>query len=492
MRGTQGVDPRVCGGAPVTDLLDPRETGRSPRVRGSPRVTEAQAEEQGSIPACAGEPKAPTSEARGSRVDPRVCGGAHRSPAPCISSQGRSPRVRGSRRRGGGHGRREGSIPACAGEPPPRGLNRGHPGVDPRVCGGARHRNDVIGVDGGRSPRVRGSHAELDRGPGEFGSIPACAGEPVGALAVLHDDRVDPRVCGGAVDATGPQRGGSGRSPRVRGSPGAGWARPCASGSIPACAGEPAPPRSTPEPRRVDPRVCGGAVKAPRSRPSHKGRSPRVRGSLAAGGARSRELGSIPACAGEPPTGAAGPSRGRVDPRVCGGAYALSTVPSCTRGRSPRVRGSPVRGGVGDAREGSIPACAGEPPAPRRRSRPVRVDPRVCGGARTPWPAVTSRTGRSPRVRGSRRLRHGPRRPPGSIPACAGEPRPSRARAWRRRVDPRVCGGARCRHHAPHSARGRSPRVRGSLFMGPAAAGVGGSIPACAGEPGTARSVWRR
>ena len=45
-------------------------------------------------------------------------------------------------------------------------------------------------------------------------------------------------------------------------------------------------------------------------------------------------------------------------------------------GLSPRVRGSP---GV-YPRVGSIPACAGEPPPLRRRGPSGRVYPRVCGG----------------------------------------------------------------------------------------------------------------
>ena len=50
------------------------------------------------------------------------------------------------------------------------------------------------------------------------------------------------------------------------------------------------------------------------------GLSPRVRGSLEPHNHVLVELGSIPACAGEPPVGAQRAEMKRVYPRVCGGA----------------------------------------------------------------------------------------------------------------------------------------------------------------------------
>ena len=179
-------------------------------------------------------------------------------------------------------------------------------------------------------------------------------------------------------------------------------------------------------------------------------------------------------------------------------------------GLSPRVRGSPdffdrhspsIATGLSPRVRGSRAICFGILPPP------IRVYPRVCGGAvlgpndagwaLRAWvyprvcggaPRSCSRSescrleGLSPRVRGSpltRWMRKGipacagepaRLRQRGSIPACAGEP------AWRwhpargyGRVYPRVCGGAG--HQAlsdeafPHE--GLSPRVRGSLSCQP-------------------------
>ena len=49
-------------------------------------------------------------------------------------------------------------------------------------------------------------------------------------------------------------------------------------------------------------------------------------------------------------------------------------------GLSPRVRGNRTWIGDCDANVGSIPACAGEPPAGRSERPSKGVYPRVCGG----------------------------------------------------------------------------------------------------------------
>ena len=71
------------------------------------------------------------------------------------------------------------------------------------------------------------------------------------------------------------------------------------------------------------------------------GLSPRVRGNL---------LGS-----GEDPAG------GRVYPRVCGGTTVARVSTSNVTGLSPRVRGNLLRSSHTPMDVGSIPACAGEP-----------------------------------------------------------------------------------------------------------------------------------
>ena len=70
---------------------------------------------------------------------------------------------------------------------------------------------------------------------------------------------------------------------------------------------------------------------------------------------------SIPACAGEPSRLPRRPTRLWVYPRVCGGTIASLTHERYPRGLSPRVRGNLCGGCRCVPRNGSIPACAGEP-----------------------------------------------------------------------------------------------------------------------------------
>ena len=71
-----------------------------------------------------------------------------------------------------------GSIPAGAGEPPPRRGSRRAGRVHPRGCGGAVAAEWTRSAIMGPSPRVRGSLCPECNGEGVQGSIPAGAGEP--------------------------------------------------------------------------------------------------------------------------------------------------------------------------------------------------------------------------------------------------------------------------------------------------------------------------
>ena len=229
--------------------------------------------------------------------------------------------------------------------------------------------------------------------------------------------------------------------------------------------------------------MCGGASFSEKTLSLFWGLSPRVRGSLRHLRAHVLPDGSIPACAGEPSTGQADDGNDGVYPRVCGGAMTRSPSLDRIPGLSPRVRGSPPSEVCRHIGIGSIPACAGEPPCRNRYLTISRVYPRVCGGADHLTTIVVAVAGLSPRVRGS--LVHDVRQhpPDGSIPACAGEPMPGRQRQRQDRVYPRVCGGANLSEWNHTLLPGLSPRVRGSLGFVPLERHRDGSIPACAGEP---------
>ena len=71
----------------------------------------------------------------------------------------------------------------------------------------------------------------------------------------------------------------------------------------------------------------------------------------------------------------------------------------------------------------------------------------------------------------------------GSIPACAGEPRNRRRPYYRAKVYPRVCGGTSADILPLLTIDGLSPRVRGNRVGMLRYRTAEGSIPACAGEP---------
>ena len=236
-------------------------------------------------------------------------------------------------------------------------------------------------------------------------------------------------------------------------------------GSIPACAGEPSCRRIRSSRSTVYPRVCGGTLRQAVILATRQGLSPRVRGNRQTRADANKAQRSIPACAGEPPPAWSGSGRGTVYPRVCGGTTASLLRVKTRLGLSPRVRGN-RSGSPGVAVVvRSIPACAGEPLPVHELRRDARVYPRVCGGTRRGPRPYTDGQGLSPRVRGNPLLPWRCHRREGSIPACAGEPRGYPRMPHRAKVYPRVCGGTDRWTAARTLDMGLSPRVRGNLCV---------------------------
>ena len=130
------VYPRVCGGTAAHLAAVHRPRGLSPRVRGNPRWVCRSNTTIGSIPACAGEPARPRRGWCSTRVYPRVCGGTALRGLLDVCLRGLSPRVRGNLLGPWTVIDEEGSIPACAGEPAAQSLAGGQrEGLSPRVRG---------------------------------------------------------------------------------------------------------------------------------------------------------------------------------------------------------------------------------------------------------------------------------------------------------------------------------------------------------------------
>ena len=191
--------------------------GLSPRVRGNRNGACTETARQGSIPACAGEPRRLLTQANVRRVYPRVCGGTASSFSGPAAHHGLSPRVRGNLNPGWGAGVVPGSIPACAGEPFPASAAAAPRSVYPRVCGGTLSASNFDCLICGLSPRVRGNPLQARSRSGRGRSIPACAGEPKRRTAAAAGRPVYPRVCGGTVAVFQSDGLAEGLSPRVRG-----------------------------------------------------------------------------------------------------------------------------------------------------------------------------------------------------------------------------------------------------------------------------------
>ena len=107
----------MCGGTKPGLILPELVIGLSPRVRGNLEERKMNRRIAGSIPACAGEPLSAVGQGNLPLVYPRVCGGTGIIYPLRHTKHGLSPRVRGNlgkRRHRIGVCR---SIPACAGEP---------------------------------------------------------------------------------------------------------------------------------------------------------------------------------------------------------------------------------------------------------------------------------------------------------------------------------------------------------------------------------------
>ena len=458
------VHPRVCGELVSPATIRNDVDGSSPRVRGTRRAPRSPAALGRFIPACAGNSRATTRPAKRETVHPRVCGELE-SPILRPFSHTGSSRVCGEL----------GAAPM---------IHQLNGGSSPRVRGTLNINHASPNAQSGSSPRVRGTHDEKSWWPRSVRFIPACAGNSRRSCWRRAAPAVHPRVCGELHGICVPSSISAGSSPRVRGTRGdsAGGARPPGGSSprvrgtraggrhpdegrrfIPACAGNSIRDLETKHAAPVHPRVCGELSKLAAQSVRSDGSSPRVRGTRLPAWAAGVLTRFIPACAGN---STAAPKRSRrrpVHPRVCGELAGLGAFFRLREGSSPRVRGTRPRAGPRDAARRFIPACAGNSPrrpnisraaigssprvrgtraARRTRTAESTVHPRVCGELPRFLSARGGHYGSSPRVRGTRRL--------------------SVCRGATGAVHPRVCGELSKSASAAIRLTGSSPRVRGT------------------------------
>ncbi len=150
----------------------------------------------GSSPACAGNTSNALNSTVTDKDHPRVCGEHAKHCTFMVYMSGSSPRVRGTLLTSWGLSEDNGIIPACAGNTSRSdGATRGL-GDHPRVCG--EHTEDLHErhISEGSSPRVRGTHQVHGRRRNLTGIIPACAGNTSDFTCGVSNLRDHPRVCG--------------------------------------------------------------------------------------------------------------------------------------------------------------------------------------------------------------------------------------------------------------------------------------------------------
>ena len=348
-------------------------------MRGTLYRTNRRSTHCGIIPAYAGNTGVRFGSVALGRDHPRVCGEHFCELPRDWRDTGSSPRMRGTQQLGIGHGKFAGIIPAYAGNTLTLLAAGECSGDHPRVCGEhVVERRSRRGFKGS-SPRMRGTRVQMVRRDYLLGIIPAYAGntfEDFLHLLFLGDH---PRVCGEhPMQQLGHERA-PGSSPRMRGTRGRRIRHRLQRRIIPAYAGNTRNQRKGQRPSWDHPRVCGEHLFCDAQFVLFPGSSPRMRGTPAIHIIPEILFGIIPAYAGNTIGKVVVNNKGRDHPRVCGEHAALTIILSVAGGSSPRMRGTPVCRPIPHSSRGIIPAYAGNTPHSSGTWRYRRDHPRVCG-----------------------------------------------------------------------------------------------------------------
>lgn len=165
-----------------------------PRCAGKPTHGQRESFVARSIPACAEKSCWPSRSWSNCRVNPRMCGEADAFLNAELRQLGRSPHVRGSHAESQGRGESLRSIPACAGKPRRSTTGATACQVDPRMCGEAILAARWRWQWMGRFPHKRGSRDPLSGALVPAGSISAYAGKLVTWRTFGRSSMVDPRM----------------------------------------------------------------------------------------------------------------------------------------------------------------------------------------------------------------------------------------------------------------------------------------------------------
>ena len=254
--------------------------------------------------------------------------------------EGSSPRMRGSPRGSDARKAQPGIIPAHAGLTLPAAAHRDGSGDHPRACGAHQWKRSSGHRRKGSSPRMRGSPAHAAHGNNHRGIIPAHAGLTSFIFVspfVIWDH---PRACGAHLPQVLPIQVSWGSSPRMRGSQSAKALSCMTRGIIPAHAGLTDAADPCAATTWDHPRACGAHMYILHTWDKTRGSSPRMRGSLRFYPNVASTIGIIPAHAGLTLLQNPNVPNKRDHPRACGAHHIFAHLSATVVGSSPRMRGS--------------------------------------------------------------------------------------------------------------------------------------------------------
>ena len=211
------ADPRSRGGTHGKVSAPFENWGLSPLARGNPFNLAVVFVVEGPIPARAGEPAAWRTVVLISKAYPRSRGGTSLRRWTRVACEGLSPLARGNPLGRAISDKRQGPIPARAGEPFTTNQWRTAQRAYPRSRGGTAYSLDAIAAIRGLSPLARGNQVSTPSPSAPVGPIPARAGEPLTDKFASVTTTAYPRSRGGTFGVGQLQSIVEGLSPLARG-----------------------------------------------------------------------------------------------------------------------------------------------------------------------------------------------------------------------------------------------------------------------------------
>ena len=375
--------------------------GPIPACAGQPTMMRARLVNSRPIPACAGQPATALRLSVRTWAYPRLRGATCQCCQASTCARGLSPLARGNLVLAPRLSWRAGPIPACAGQPTSRAGTSASSWAYPRLRGATISSSSAACSRVGLSPLARGNLVLAAADLARVGPIPACAGQPGPRGGQSRRRRAYPRLRGATSWLAPVSERPTGLSPLARGNLLAPRDEVRAPGPIPACAGQPARTRARVPCRRAYPRLRGATAQGGCGVRGRWGLSPLARGNLQLLPPIAVACGPIPACAGQPFARYSSRMAFRAYPRLRGATQVAAQTDALAQGLSPLARGNQDEPAHAVGSRGPIPACAGQPCVRRRSGRPMRAYPRLRGATSRGTSTSTALRGLSPLARGN-------------------------------------------------------------------------------------------